>query len=100
MSRKRKDLVRIDIRLTREKNENFEKVVRLGSYGNMTAFIITTLEEKADQIIKDNERIIASEKDARIFFEAITHPPQRNRALKADREEYRSLIVENHSDEN
>ena len=55
MNGKSKALARIDFRLTQEKKSYFERVVHLGGYGNMSAFIITTLQEKADQIIKEKK---------------------------------------------
>ncbi len=62
---------RFDTRLPEEQKLLFERAAILGGYRNLTDFVITTVQEKAQEIIAENEKIIASKKDAAIFFNAV-----------------------------
>ena len=50
------------------------------------------LEEKAKEIIKEKEKIIASEKDSEVFFDAITNPKKPNKALTDALKDYNAFI--------
>ena len=62
---------RFDTRLSKELLLFFERAATIGGYRSLTDFIILTVQEKAKEIIKENETILASEKDSAIFFDAI-----------------------------
>jgi uncharacterized protein (DUF1778 family) len=83
-----KDLTRFDARLPKEQKQLFEKAALLGGYRNLTDFILLTVQEKAKKIIQENEQIIASENDAEIFFNAITHAKKPSARLKKALKEY------------
>jgi len=72
---------RFDTRLTYAQKELFEKARRLGGYRTLTDFVLSALQEKAEKIIQEEEIIIASNRDAQIFTEAITNPNKPNEAL-------------------
>lgn len=67
---------RFDTRLSKEQKLFFERAATIGGYRSLTDFIILTVQEKAKAIIKENETILASEKDSEIFFDAIMNPPK------------------------
>jgi uncharacterized protein (DUF1778 family) len=85
---------RFDTRLSKDQKILFERAASLGGYRNLTDFVIAALQEKANQIIADQERIIASQKDSKIFFDAIINPPKPNKNLVDAAREYRALSVE------
>ncbi|WP_294284686.1 DUF1778 domain-containing protein [uncultured Chryseobacterium sp.] len=87
-----KEHARFDARLSKEQKEFFEKAASLGGFRSLTDFVIMTVQEKAKEIIQEKERIIASEKDSRIFFEAITKPAKPSENLKNALEEYNAFI--------
>lgn len=93
MSSALKEQSRFDARLPKEQKEFFEKAARLGGFRNLTDFIIMTAQEKAKEIIKEKEEIIASERDAQIFFDAITNPKKPSESLKKALDEYNSFIA-------
>jgi uncharacterized protein (DUF1778 family) len=72
---------RFDTKLTTQQKHNFEYAASLGGYSSLSAFIITAAEEKAKEIIKEHEAIIASKKDREIFFKAIINAPKPNKKL-------------------
>lgn len=72
---------RFDTRLPKEQKELFEKAALLGGFRNLTDFVISSLNDRARQIIDNHEKIIASQKDREIFFDALMNPSEPNNNL-------------------
>lgn len=87
-----KGQARFDARLPKEQKQFFEKAAYLGGYRNLTDFIVRTVQEKAIEIIKEKEQIIASERDSQIFFDAITHPKKPSGTLKNALDDYNAFM--------
>jgi uncharacterized protein (DUF1778 family) len=83
---------RLDIRLSVDQKELFNRAAILAGYANLSSFILVTVQEKAMNIIKQNETIITSIKDAEIFFDAILNPKQPNNALTEAAKSFKSSI--------
>jgi len=83
------EMSRFDARITAEQKKLFEKAAAFGGFRNTTEFVISNAEQKAKEIIAQRDMIIASERDAKIFFEAVFNPAKPNQALKE--------AVKNHS---
>ena len=92
MSTTIKEKSRFDARLPKEQKQFFEKASYLGGYRNLTDFVILTVQEKAKEIIKEKEQIIASERDSQIFFNAITKPNKPSKTLKNALDDYNSFV--------
>ena len=84
---------RFDARLPKEQKQFFEKAAFLGGYRNLTDFVVRVVQEKAKEIIKEKEQIIASERDSQVFFDAITNPQKPSETLKNALEDYNSFIA-------
>ncbi|MGM5631321.1 DUF1778 domain-containing protein [Apibacter raozihei] len=82
---------RFDARLPKRQKELFEKAALLGGYRSLTDFVILTVKEKAEKIIEENEKIIASQADSDIFFDALMKQTSPNKALLNAAREYESL---------
>jgi uncharacterized protein (DUF1778 family) len=91
---KKSEKARFDARLTKDQKQNFERAAAIGGYRSLSDFVISIVEERAQQIITDSERIIASKRDAEIFFNAIMNPGLPNEALRLAVEEYKKLTGE------
>lgn len=83
---------RFDTRLSLEQKVFFERAARLGGYRNLTDFVVITVQEKAKEIISESERIIASQRDSEIFFNAIMNPESPNNELLKAVEEFKALF--------
>lgn len=92
MSVSTKEHARFDARLSKEQKEFFEKAASLGGFRSLTDFVIMAVQEKAKEIIQEKEQIIASEKDSRIFFDAVTKPKEPSENLKNALKEYNAFI--------
>lgn len=86
------DKARFDTRLPLEQKQLFEKAAVLGGYRNLTDFVIATVQSKAKEIIEERERIVASQKDKEIFFNALLNPPKPGSNLLSAKDEYDKLI--------
>lgn len=89
---KKQEKARFDTRLPKEQKVFFERAARLGGYRSLTDFVVLAVQEKAKEIILENEQIIASEKDNEIFFDAITNSPKPNKNLINAAREYTTLL--------
>lgn len=83
---------RFDTRLSREQKNIFERAAILGGYRSLTDFVILTVQKKAKEIIQERERIIASNRDSEIFFDAIANPDKPNTELILAAKEFKSLF--------
>ena len=84
---------RFDTRLPKEQKVFFEKAARLGGYRNLTDFVVMAVQEKAKEIISEKERIIASQKDSEIFFNAVMNPKVPNEKLSKAANEFKALFA-------
>ncbi|HRX97460.1 MAG TPA: DUF1778 domain-containing protein [Bacteroidales bacterium] len=84
---------RFDARLPKEQKQFFEKAAYLGGYRNLTDFVIRVVQEKAKEIIKEKEQVIASERDSQIFFDAITNLKKPSDTLKNAVNDYNSFMA-------
>ncbi len=57
--------------------KNFlERAAQLAGFKNLTEFIFTSAQEKAENIVKTHETLLASQRDREIFFDALLNPPE------------------------
>ncbi|MHA8062008.1 DUF1778 domain-containing protein [Aquirufa beregesia] len=83
-----KEQSRFDARLPKEQKQLFEKAATLGGYRNLSDFVFQSAQEKAQKIIQQQALILASGKDAQLFFDAITHANKPSEGLKKALKEY------------
>ncbi len=83
---------RFDARLTVEQKEMFERAALLLGYKSLSEFIIQTVHQRAKNAIEENEKILASQRDADLFFESILSDHSPNEALIAAAEKYKKSI--------
>ncbi len=84
---------RFDTRLSKEQKVFFEKAARLGGYRNLTDFVVMAAQEKAKEIISEKERILASQKDSEVFFNAVMNPKAPNEELSKAANAFNALFA-------
>lgn len=87
-----KEQARFDARLPKEQKQFFEKAAYLGGFRSLTDFVLSAVQEKAKEIILEKEQIIVSERDAQIFFDAITNPKNPSETLKNALDDYNEFV--------
>lgn len=87
-----KEQTRFDARLPKEQKMLFERAASIGGYRNLTDFVLYTVQEKAEEIIREKDEILASERDAALFFDAVTNPRKPSGNLKNAYRDYQKFI--------
>ncbi len=83
---------RFDTRLTKQQKEFFERAAVLGGYRTLTEFVINSVQDKAKAIIDEHNRIVSSEKDKEIFFNALLSESEPNEALATAAKKYNDAL--------
>lgn len=73
---------RIDIRVSPEEKELFLKAQRLSGDRTFSGFVTRIIKAKSTEIVEENIRILASQRDREIFFKSIFSEQEPNEALK------------------
>jgi uncharacterized protein (DUF1778 family) len=84
---------RFDTRLPKEQKIFFERAARLGGFRSLTDFVLSTVQKKAKEIMEEREQVLISERDSKVFFDAITNPKKPNKNLISASNEYKSLNI-------
>jgi len=85
---------RFDTRLLKEQKEFFERAAVLGGYRSLSDFVIVTVQNRAKEIIEASERVVASEEDKKIFFDALVNSPEPVKNLLKAKDEYIKRLEE------
>jgi uncharacterized protein (DUF1778 family) len=83
---------RFDTRLPIDQKLFFERAARVGGFRNLTHFIISAVQEKAKEIIKEEELYLVSTKDSAVFFDAIFNADEPNNELLSATEDYNKSL--------
>lgn len=73
---------RIDVRISSEQKELIKYASELRGFKSLSEFIIFCANREAASIIKDNNEILKSIEDKKIFLDAILNPPKANEKLR------------------
>ena len=75
---------RIDVRISKEQKELIKYASDLSGFKNLTEFIIYSVNKEAKKVIIENNQVLKSLEDKKIFLDAILNPPAPNdRLIKA-----------------
>jgi len=86
------EMTRFDARLTKEQKEFFEYASKLGGFRSLTEFVLRAVQAKAEEIVEEHNKIIASKRDQEIFFDFVFKGVTPNQALKSALKEYNKLL--------
>lgn len=81
---------RIELRVTPTEKKIFKKAQRLSGDKSFNSFIVRILKKQADEIISKNDKIIHTERDRQVFFDAVFDNEKPNQDLLEAAERYRS----------
>ncbi|GAB4257004.1 MAG: DUF1778 domain-containing protein [Vicingaceae bacterium] len=83
---------RIEIRVSARDKEIFKRAQIISGDKTFSSFIIRIVRKHAKEILLDQEKILASERDRKIFFDAIFSDIKPNKTLIAAAKKYKSKI--------
>ncbi|MCK5521156.1 MAG: DUF1778 domain-containing protein [Candidatus Marinimicrobia bacterium] len=84
---------RFDTRLAFDEKRLFEKAASIGGYRSLTDFVLMAAKQKAKEIISESEKILASQQDNKIFFDALINPDKPNDALLTAAQDYKEQLL-------
>jgi len=73
---------RIDVRISKEQKEFVRYASELRGFKNLSEFVVYCISTEANRIVKDNNLIVKTLEDKKIFLNAILNPPSPNQKLK------------------
>lgn len=82
---------RFDTRLSKVQKDFFEYAASIGGYRSLTDFVVASVQEKANEIVEQNSKIVLSKKAQEVFFNEIINPSKPNKALIAAAHRYKNL---------
>lgn len=86
---------RIDFRISKEQKELFKYASELRGFKSLSEFIVFCISKESNQIISENEQVLKSIEDKKIFLEAILNPPTPTDKLKLAQSNYLKFKAEN-----
>ena len=89
-----KENSRFDARISQELKDLLEKASEIGGYRSLTDFVLSTAQNKAKEIIEEHNRLLASQRDSEIFFNAILNPGKPNKKLRQAANVYNKGLAE------
>ncbi|WP_299288572.1 DUF1778 domain-containing protein [uncultured Mucilaginibacter sp.] len=73
---------RIDVRISKEQKELFKYASELRGFKSLSEFVVFCIRSEANKIINDNNELIKSLEDKKVFVDALLNPPAPNDKLK------------------
>jgi len=88
---------RIDVRISKEHKELIKYASVLKGFKNVTEFVVYCINNEANKIIKENETVLKTYEDKKIFMDAILNPPKANDKLKRAQTNHFKFVEQNES---
>jgi uncharacterized protein (DUF1778 family) len=73
---------RIDVRISKEQKELVKYASELRGFKSLSEFVVYCINREASTIIHENNIVLKSMEDKKIFLDAILNPPAPNNKLK------------------
>lgn len=86
---------RIDVRISKEQKELIKFACDLSGFKNLTEFVIFCASKESNKIIIENNQILKSIEDKKVFLSAIMNPPKPNSKLKKAQLNYLKFLEKN-----
>lgn len=81
---------RIELRVSSTEKEIFRRAQKLSGDKSFSSFIVRVVKQQAEEILAKNNRIMATEKDREVFFEAVFGNSKPNKNLVEAAKRYQS----------
>lgn len=88
---------RIDVRISKEHKELVKYASELRGFKSLSEFVVFCINKESSDIIRDNNIILKTIEDKKIFLEAILNPAKPNAKLKKAQIDYNKFNLSNES---
>jgi len=79
---------RIDVRISKEQKELIKYASELRGFKSLSEFIVFCVNTEANNIIRENNLILKTLEDKKIFLDAILNPPAPTKKLQRAKDNY------------
>lgn len=86
---------RIDVRISKEQKELVKYASELRGFKSLSEFVVFCINKESSNIINDNNLILKTIEDKKIFLDAILNPPKPNEKLKKAQLNYQKFKLRN-----
>ncbi|KAF2516456.1 type II toxin-antitoxin system TacA family antitoxin [Flavobacterium foetidum] len=83
---------RIDVRISKEQKELIKYASELRGFKNLSEFVVFCINAEAAKIITENNLVVSTIEDKKIFLESILNPPSPNEKLKEAQLKYKNFL--------
>jgi hypothetical protein len=73
---------RIELRLSESEKEIFQKAQELSGEKSLSSFVVRIVKKEAEAIVANRNKVLASERDREIFFNAVFAELEPNQNLR------------------
>jgi len=81
---------RIELRVSSTDKRIFRRAQKISGDKSFSGFIVRVVKQQAEEIVAKNDRIIATEKDRQVFFDAVFGNTKPNQNLVEAAKRYKS----------
>jgi len=81
---------RVELRISSSDKRIFRRAQKLSGDKSFSSFIVRIVKKQAEEIVAKNDRIIATEKDRQVFFDAVFSNNKPNQKLAEAANKYKS----------
>lgn len=81
---------RIELRVSSTDKKIFKRAQKLSGDRSFSSFIVRIVKQKAEEIVAEKDRIVTSEKDRQVFFDAVFSNTKPNQSLVEAAKRYKS----------
>lgn len=82
---------RIELRVSAADKSLFKRAQKLSGDKSFSSFIVRILKQQAEEIVANSDKIIASEKDREVFFDAVFGQAKPNQNLVEAAKRYKAI---------
>jgi len=82
---------RIDVRISKEQKEFVKYASELRGFKSLSEFVLFCINSEAHRIVKENDLIVKTMEDKKIFLNAILNPPAPGKQLKKAQLNYKKF---------
>lgn len=83
---------RIELRVSSEEKAMFKRAQELSGDSSLSSFAVRLLKAESSRVITERNQILVSERDKKVFFDAVFNPSPPNEALIAAAIRYNEII--------
>lgn len=81
---------RMELRVSSTDKRIFKRAQKISGDKSFSSFVVRIVKKEAEAIVSKNDRIIATEKDRQVFFDAVFGNVEPNQNLVAAAKRYKS----------